>query len=357
MTNDESLARAEEQLGSMHVADALRLFDLAEQANHDPDSCAGGRWTCHMLLGNFELAWRESDAITRRAKPDAYRFWDGRSVEGRSVLVRCLHGLGDTIQFIRYAPLIREKARTLAIEAQPTLKPLLCESRVADQVFTWGEPEPNWDQQIEVVELPRIFRTTLQSIPSVVPYLDVPCTGLSCPYDGARPLRVGVVWAASTYNSARSIPIEDVAMLFGLPGVRFFSLQAGIERSEIEPWSARVPSLCEELSDPVGTARSLKNLDLLITVDTMVAHLAGALAIPVWTLLPFACDWRWMLDREDSPWYPTMRLFRQPNPGDWKPVLERIRHELEALAGFAKPLAARGRMSEREMEKRLVREG
>ncbi len=341
----------------MRVADALSWFNRAEQADYDADSCAGGRWTCHMLSGNFELAWRESDAITRRANPDPFRFWDGRSLAGRGVLLRCLHGLGDTIQFIRYAPLIREQARTLAIEAQPTLKLLLRESGVADHVFTWGEPEPYWDQQIEIVELPRIFRTTLQSIPNMVPYLNVSAPESIRSYDANRSLRVGLVWAASTYNPARSIPIEHFATLFGTPGVRFFSLQAGIERAQIEPWSAQVPSLCEELPSVFETARTLKTLDLLITVDTMVAHLAGALAIPVWTLLPFACDWRWMLEREDSPWYPTMRLFRQPSPGDWGRVFERVRRELQALAAFANAPAVNCRIGEQALEQPQVQEG
>src|SRR5581483_7117340 len=124
-----------------------------------------------MLAGDFESAWLESDAIARRGNPDPHRYWDGRPIDGRKVLLRCLHGLGDTIQFIRYARHIRERARSFAVEAQPRLKPLLIESRIAAHVFTWGEPEPEWDQQIEVVELPRIFRATVHTIPNDVPYL------------------------------------------------------------------------------------------------------------------------------------------------------------------------------------------
>ncbi len=356
MTDEQLFVGAEERLARLRVADALRLFNLAEQAHGDPDSCAGGRWLCHMLSGNFELAWRESDAITRRGNPDPFRFWNGGSLEGHSVLLRCLHGLGDTVQFIRYAPLIRERARTLVVEAQPALKPLLREAGLADQVFTWGEPEPYWDQQIEVVELPRIFRTTVQSIPSAVPYLNLSSAVSIRSPTHTRDLRVGFVWAASTYNPARSIPIEHFVTLFGTPGVRFFSLQGGIERMQIEPWSAEVPSLCEVLPNVLATARTLKTLDLLITVDTMVAHLAGALAIPVWTLLPFAPDWRWMLDREDSPWYPTMRLFRQPGPADWESVLDRVERELRALARFATTTPVDCQLTEQALEQPLVRE-
>ncbi len=319
------LTQAEQQLQRLRIDEALRLFDLAERAQQDPDSCAAGRWTCHMLSGNFELAWRESDVISSRGNPDPYQYWNGQPLAGHSVLVRCLHGLGDTLQFIRYAPLIRKQARSLAIEAQPRLKSLLQDSQLADHVFTWGEPEPHWDQQMEVVELPRIFRTTLKTIPNHVPYIDVPA---SCPRQNHRSPRVGLIWASSAYNPARSMPLEQMAPLFDIPDISFFSLQAGPERAELLPWSNRIPSLHQEGACVSADAARLKNTDLLITVDTMMAHLAGAMARPVWTLLPYECDWRWMLDREDSPWYPTMRLFRQPRPGDWPSVIQRVRQAL-----------------------------
>lgn len=356
MAHDELLAKAEKQLECMHVADALRLFHSAEEANHDPDACAAGRWTCHMLSGNFELAWRESDAIARRAKPDPNRFWDGRPLNGRNVLLRCLHGLGDTIQFIRYAPLIREKARTLVIEAQPRLKPLLMESEIADHVFTWGEPEPHWDQQVEIIELPRIFRTTVEAIPNRVPYLNVRSDPSRRPSESSRPLRVGVVWTSSGYNPARSISIEHLAGVFATPGVRFFSLQGGSERTQIQDWPQQVTNLCDETVGVLATAQAVKTLDLVITVDTMMAHLAGALARPVWTLLPFECDWRWMLEREDSPWYPTMRLFRQPTPGDWRPVMERAKRELQALVRMAENRSRDCRIPQRRPGQPLVQE-
>lgn len=291
-----------------------------------------------MLSGDFESAWRESDAITRRAKPDPNRFWDGRPLDGRKVLVRCLHGLGDTIQFIRYAPLIRKKAHLLAIEAQPGLKLLLAQCSIADQVFTWGEPEPAWDLQIEIIELPRIFRTTIDSIPSHVPYLDLSSVPSIRPYDGSRALKVGFVWSSSNFNPERSIPIERFASIFATRGVQFFALQAGPERTQLAPWSAGIIDLYDETACVFATAKVLKSLDLVITVDTMLAHLAGALGRPVWTLLPFQCDWRWMLDRENSPWYPTMRLFRQPSVADWDSVMERVQCELEALVALTKHL-------------------
>ena len=161
MTGEELFLKAGEQLAARRVGQALELYRRAEAAGYDVDQCAAGRWDCHMLAGHFELAWRESDAIAQRGTPDPHRFWDGRPLTGRRVMLRCLHGLGDTLQFIRYAPLIRKDAKSLTIEAQPKLKRLLEQSQLADCVTTWGEFGPPWDQQVEVMELPLIFRTTL----------------------------------------------------------------------------------------------------------------------------------------------------------------------------------------------------
>ncbi len=328
----EYFQEAEARLSSMRIEQAVQLYEMAEQAGYDADACSGGRWICHMLLGDFERAWAESDAISERGKPDRHRYWDGKPFDGRKVLIRCLHGLGDTIQFIRYAPLIRQHARALTIEAQPALKPLLEESQLADAVITWGEREPPWDQQMEIIELPRIFRTRVETIPDTVPYLKVAGAPAIAGDSGIRTLRVGLVWASSSYNPARSIPLQEMAQLFDVPGVSFFSLQVGEEREQMKPWSREIADLQTDPVCALATAEKVKSLDLVITVDTMMAHLAGALGRPVWTLLPFQCDWRWMIAREDSPWYPTMRLFRQPGPCDWRSVISCVRRALERLA-------------------------
>jgi hypothetical protein len=329
--NVDLLAEARNHLSRMRVAEALRCFHAAESAGYDPDVCAAGRWTCHMLTGDYEEAWRESDAIEARGHPDPHRFWDGQSFAGRNVLLRCLHGLGDTIQFIRYAPLIRAQARTLTIEAQPKLKRLLEAAKIADRVITWGEAEPPWDQQVEVNELPRIFRTTLRSIPNNVPFLRLGEQTPVAKYAGSQPLRVGLAWAASDFNRARTVPVEFLTPLFDIPGTQFLSVQAGPEYAQLQPWANQVKSLTEESTCILQVAHEMNNLHLIITVDTMTAHLAGALGRQTWTLLPFACDWRWMLDRSDTPWYPTMRLFRQTTPGNWKPVIQEVQQELMRL--------------------------
>ncbi|MGH9652874.1 MAG: ADP-heptose--LPS heptosyltransferase [Bryobacteraceae bacterium] len=332
----EIFNKAEERLASRRIADALRLYCEAERLGYDPDSCAAGRWRCHMLAGHFPLAWRESEAVAHRGSPDPHRYWDGRPFDGRDVLIRCLHGLGDTIQFIRYVPIVRQHARSVAVEAQPRLKQLLANSGLADCVLTWGDPEPPWDQQVEVIELPRIFRAGVDAIPAAVPYLR---SGADDRYSSSAiaKLRVGIVWSAGDYNPARSLPLPQMARLFSICDISFVSLQAGPAHFDLEPWRDRIPNLHDENACVLRDAQNLEHLDLLITVDTMMAHLAGALAIPVWTLLPFACDWRWMLDREDSPWYPSMRLFRQPRAGDWASVINRVYAALLAYAAESEP--------------------
>lgn len=321
-------ALAEELLKERNIEDAIQCYRAAERAGYDPDACAGARWICHMLLGDFESAWRESDAIEERGNPDPNRFWNGEPLEGKRVLVRCLHGLGDTLQYIRYAPQIRKTARTLIIEAQPALKTLLSEAGVADEVITWGDPEPVWDLQVEIVELPRIFRTTIQTIPTAVPYLQVPAAEVSRPDGG---LRIGLLWRSSDFNTSRTVPFSELSKVCRIPGARFLSFQPEPGPAEIRATEARVEDFVAPECCILETARRLRTVDLLITVDTMLAHLAGALGVLTWTLLPFEADWRWMINRSDSPWYSTMRLFRQRERGDWTSVIRELQDELELL--------------------------
>jgi hypothetical protein len=248
------------------------------------------------------------------------------------VLIRCLHGLGDTLQYIRYAGMIRQRAATLTVEAQPSLRTLLKQAHLADAVITWGDEEPFWDQQIEIVELPRIFRTTIDSIPATVPYISVSGDSANVSSLAEPLLRVGLVWASSTFNPSRSLFLGQLAPLLEISDISFFSFQAGEERGQIVHWSSRISNLYTEGQSVLETAIDMRTMDLVLTVDTMTAHLAGAMGLEVWTLLPYNCDWRWMLHRCDSPWYPTMRLFRQRTPGDWQGVVERVRRELVAKA-------------------------
>ena len=275
-------------------------------------------WREYMLAGDFEAAWRVSDEV----RPAV---WNGAPLHGKTVLVRCENGLGDTIQFMRYAPMLRRICAGLAVDVQPNLRSLL-------QFVAGVHPEPIAAPEVEIecTELPYAFRSTLATIPAEVPYIHVPRPrGFR---NGCR--RVGLVWASGPWNPDRSIPLESFAPLGEIPGVAWVPLQHGPACSDLTRadgllnfTTLRPP--CDD--DALRTAREILALDLVITVDTMVAHLAGALGKPVWTLLPYEADWRWMRHRDDSPWYPTMRLFRQQYPGDWPGVIERVK---EALALF-----------------------
>ncbi len=322
--------QAERALRSMSVELAISLYGEAEAAGFDPDRCAGARWICRMLLGDYSSAWAESDAIAARGAPDPNRWWDGKPLTGDRVLVRCLHGLGDTLQYARFLPLLRQQATFLALEAQPTMKTLLAQSGLADLVTTWGEPEPPHDREIEIVELPLIFRATLDTLPRQIPYIFASSDPVALRRSAHRP-KIGIVWAASSFNPARNLSLSEMEPILKLLDADFFSFQGGPQRAELQNLNWSVTDLCNESAPMLTTARNVFNMDLVITADTMMAHLAGAIGLPVWTMLPFQCDWRWLIDRQDCPWYPTMRLFRQSDPGQWSPVVASIASELQSL--------------------------
>lgn len=307
---------------------AVDSFYRAERSGFEPDLCAAGRWQCYMLLGRFEQAWRESAAIEQRGKPDPHRLWDGKPFSDRRVMVRCLHGLGDAIQFIRFASPLRQYASKVIVESPRRLMPLLTRVPGVDEVCTWeGLPSApsDWDQQMEIVELPRAFRTTLDTIPASVPYIHLERLTQWSGISDERP-RVGVVWASGGWDRSRSIPVSELTPIFQLRDIRVYALQGGAEAADLNmlPANCMVHDVTGESEDLLGAAKLIAQFDLILTVDTMVAHLAGALAKPVWLMLNFAADWRWMTGRSDSPWYPTMRIFRQPRPGRWDCVAEQV---------------------------------
>jgi hypothetical protein len=290
-----------------------------------------------MLLGDFERAWCESDALIARGAPDEHRLWDGLPFDGKRVIIRCLHGYGDAIQFLRYAPLIRASASRLTVETHPEMVTLLKGIPGVDQVITWAGKnrveDTTWNQQIEVMELPRAFRTSLATIPAKVPYIHVDPSNDSRFPEHDRP-RIGLVWASSSWNPLRSLPLAALRPVLGLNGFSFYSFQRGPQRAELYAcsWPCRIHDTAHHSPEISDTAADLLKIDLLITVDTMAAHLAGALGRKFWMLLPFEADWRWMLDCDCSPWYPTTKIFRQPGRGaGWAPVVERLLQELVAL--------------------------
>ncbi|HEY0151540.1 MAG TPA: glycosyltransferase family 9 protein [Longimicrobium sp.] len=298
-------------------------------------------WMRHMRGGDFEAAWRVSDAVLRgRAGTSCAHWprheqwvWNGAPLDGKRVFVRCYHGLGDTLQFIRYMPRLRKVAREVIVWAQPELIPLLSTARGIDRLLPLhdGAPEVVFDADVEVMELPHIFRDTTRTLPAEVPYLHAEPAPL--PRDGR--LAVGLVWKAGDWDDRRSIPPELLAPLGEIPGVELHILQRGPGLRE-RPAGFGIDSGSD---DVLATARVMKALDLVVTVDSMPAHLAGALGVPTWTLLHADPDWRWMEGRDDSPWYPTMRLIRQERAGDWAGVVARVATD---LAMHAEPSKRRG---------------
>ena len=287
-------------------------------------------WLSAAKRGDFARAWQFSDRIVARhaAAPDFDRprhfqsIWRGEPLDGKRVLIRCYHGLGDTIQFIRFVPAVRAVAREVTVWVQPPLIPLLDGFPGIDRLLPLhdGSPVVDYDVDVEVMELAHVFRATTETIPRTVPYLSAPRVELP----GAAP-RVGIVWRAGDWETRRTMTFESVAPLFDVGGVTWCSLQQNRRRSEAHP---RLVDISD--NDLHEAARRVASLDLLITVDSMPAHLAGALGIPVWTLLLEDADWRWMEGRHDSPWYPTMRLFRQRREGDWAGVIAQVRAALTA---------------------------
>ncbi|MGD9536149.1 MAG: tetratricopeptide repeat protein [Alphaproteobacteria bacterium] len=298
-----------------------------------------------LLKGEYEAGFREYEWRWARSWLAPRKFdeplFSLDAPKGSTVLVYAEQGQGDTIHFVRYVPLLTARGYRVVLEVQPSLLRLL-DGIGGATVVPAGSVLPRFDHQVALLSLPRVFGTRLETIPADIPYLSAPedSTAKWQARLGPTPgLKVGLVWRGSaTYGNDknRSLDPRLLAPLFGLSGVRLHSLQKEPRDGDMAALRGLGPfvDLADGLGDFADTAGALMALDLLVAVDTSVAHLAGALGRPAWILLPFAPDWRWMQQREDSPWYPTARLFRQPARGDWPAVINRVATALEArIAG------------------------
>jgi tetratricopeptide (TPR) repeat protein len=291
-----------------------------------------------LQAGDFERGWKEFEWRLRSEKMKFNRGlpqpkWDGSEVPGKTVLLMTEGGLGDALQFIRYAPMVAERAGRVILECQEELLRILALPCISE-VVARGKALPPFDFQIPLQSLPEAFGTDLSSIPARVPYLSAPAQSVAYWKErlaDEKRFKVGLAWAGSNKNTYDKRPrsLEIYAPLANLPGVRFFGLQKGPEGKQAIPVGLELINLGDELHDMGDTAGLAANLDLVISIDTSIVHLAGAMGKPVWVLLPFVCDFRWLCDREDSPWYPTMRLFRQGKREGWVEVVKRIAEELE----------------------------
>ncbi len=352
---------------------------------------AGLRWAAAMRRGAFDAAHAISDVVLANRNPSArddpglpYHLrwvWDGRDLAGRDVLVRCYHGLGDTIQFARFLPLLRQRAARVTVEVQPELVGLLARMRGPDRLipFQPDKPARPAERDVEIMELAHALRLDPGAIS--VPYLVAP----PAPIGVSDRLNVGLCWRAGDWDSARSVPPAALRAACDQPRVHAWSLQyrstneeaeaasldrfhayrsdpiiviAGLDPA-INPAAARCRHIDARIksghdgrgagglsesalscalppgADVMAIASAIAGLDLIVTIDTMVAHLAGALGKQTWLLLRRECDWRWMERRTDSPWYPSMRLYRQNIEGDWRAPLERLAADLRLRARAA----------------------
>ena len=293
-----------------------------------------GHWNLALSLlsvGAFERGWREYEWRLSGKDPELpLPVWHGEELRGRTILLQCEQGLGDTLQFVRYAPLVAERGGRVVVRCQlPALKPLIARVPGVSAACAKGEAIPPCELQVQLASLPHLFGTTLEAMPPWRPYL-IPHQKRAALWDLALEewgrLRVGLVWRGGPLPRNRACPFKEFALLADMQGVTFYSLQLG---EAPDPAVLPAVDLAPRIGDFDDSAAIVAGLDLLVTVDTAAAHLAGGMGAPVWLMLPYSCDWRWFADRDDSPWYPSMRIFRQERPGDWQGVLSRIRAALE----------------------------
>lgn len=334
--------------------ESLACFDRALALAPDAPDVRFYRGCGLIRLGRWSEGWTEYEwrwrfpGFPSPRRAFAQPLWDGAPLAGRTILLHTEQGLGDAVQFVRYAPRVKARGGTVVLECEESLVRLFGGMAGVDRVVRKGDPLPTFDVHAPLMSLPRIFGTAPDTVPGEVPYLDArsPARPLPPMHPGAR-LRVGIVWAGSrghAKNRHRSVPLSLFGSLIARDDLDVVSLQKGdgADALDAHPLRGRVLDLGPALRDLRDTAEAVAQLDLVVAVDTAVAHLAGALGVRTWTLLPRDADWRWMTEREDTPWYPSMRLLRQPAAGDWGSVFERVEREIGAAAPAARVLPARG---------------
>jgi len=324
------------------LEDALVAYKTGHIQTPDHIELAYGLADVLLTTGDFENGWKAYEArwrLNRMGDDLTARYalanrWTGQSFDGKTLLVMSEQGLGDTLQFCRYLPLIKALGGQVIFEVQKPLESLMVDIIGADDVIARGDPVPDHDFLIPLLSIPGVLGTTMATIPARIPYLKVP-SGHVVKWAALRRdlkgMKVGLVWAGGTDHAGdrrRSLSLTDLAPVLDIEGISFVSLQVGPPKNDLETASRTIIDAGAQFKDFSDTAGALMHLDLIISVDTSVAHLAGALGKPVWTLIPSAPDWRWMQDCADTLWYPTMTLYRQQPNQTWKPVVESIANDL-----------------------------
>lgn len=296
-----------------------------------------GRWE----EGWKEYAWRKKIRDFGPGRSFSRPEWDGKPAPGRTLFLHTEQGLGDTVQWARFIKLAASRVGRITVEAQKSLIPLIETVEGVDSVTAQGEPPAAHDIQCSLLDLPHLLNVTLAKLPAEVPYLVVDperVKSWSKKLSAAPGLRVGINWQGNPkgqIDKGRSMPLTHLAPFAKVPDVRLISLQKGEAAAQMENCGFAVEAIDDPMEYGPGpmsdTAAQMMNMDLIITTDTSIAHLAGALGRPVWVMLKYHSDWRWMNKRSDSPWYPTMQLFRQPKMGDWESVIKSVAKELKKI--------------------------
>jgi len=330
-------------------AEAIDNYKQAIRLKPDYGEAHWNMSLTHLLNGNFIEGWKgykwrrniDLKILIGHHYTDKPR-WDGTPFEGKRLLVHYEQGLGDNIQFVRYLPMIKARGGTVIFETLKPLIALLQDFPGADQIVENhpdGKPSVDFDVYTSLLDMPSIFGTTLETIPAEIPYIHAEPVKvkywrnkLAGPY-----FKVGIVWAGSPTHGNdryRSCKLKCFAPLTKIDAVCLYGLQKGKAAAQMDEMAGilSIVNISKEFDDLTDTAAAIENLDLVISVDTSVLHLAGAMGKPAWALLPYAPEWRWMLNRQDSPWYPTMKLFRQKEWGQWEPVFNQVAQELKIAA-------------------------
>jgi tetratricopeptide (TPR) repeat protein len=334
-----NLGIARRELGNDEAAE--ECFGQALDLDPEDPAARFNRAVSWLQRGDFRRGWPEHQWRLKIHTPPVVPLpgptWEGEPIAGKTVAIHFEGGLGDTLQFIRYAPLVTRRGATVVVTCQPELSRLLQTAAGIDRLVAVGQRRPDCDFHVRMVCLPRIFGTTLETIPADVPYVAADPALIAAWHDKLddyKYFRIGIVWRGSPQHvrdHARSFPLDCFAPIAKIPGVRLFSLQKGNSNDSLPDRLEQfgVIDLAESFADFADSAAAMANLDLVITCDSSPAHLAGALGRPVWLALPKSAEWRWLRERDDSPWYPTMRLFRQTQAGNWESVFERIAAALQ----------------------------
>ena len=340
-----NLGLALQSVGS--IDEAIRCFDETLQLQPHFAAAHSNRAQAWLLKGDFSRGWPEYEwrhqLPNNRRLPRNLPVWDGSSPIGRSILLRSEQGLGDTLQFIRYGLVLKKLGARVVLESPAALHPLLESFKGVDRLIDRNTLDTGCDCQVPLLSLPRILRTDAATIPAEIPYITAHKDRIEYwrrkfPQDR---FLVGICWKGSADypdDVFRSIPLSEFAPLADVPGVQLVSLQKGPGVEQIASFTRR-DSLIElgdfDRDKPfLDTAAAMFSLDLVVTADTAIGHLAGAIGRPVWIALTVAPDWRWLLDRKDSPWYPSVRLFRQPTLGNWTAVFKEIAEAIGRLRAY-----------------------